>query len=255
MAQSPWPLFVVAVAAAWVALLRGHLSSQAHPASAVTTLAMWALMATAMMAPTAVPVLASLGELLGTGHRRNWWSFLGGYLAVWLAFATAATVAQVLLSRLDVIRHDGASGSPWFSAGLLGAAGLYQLTSWKRRCATECVAPMTFFLRHWRDGMVGAARMGVRHGLSCVGCCWALMLLAFVGGVSNIWFMVLGAGLMGLEKLPAVGARLTIPLGVLLLAAGAIVAITGADGPRATPHHQSTPVEGKETDGQVVPGG
>ena len=86
---------------------------------------------------------------------------------------------------------------------------------------------MTFLMRFWRDGASGALRLGLRHGITCVGCCWALMMLAFVGGVMNPWFMVGGSVLMVLEKLPAIQRRLTVPLGVVLLLAGVLTFVAG----------------------------
>jgi predicted metal-binding membrane protein len=91
---------------------------------------------------------------------------------------------------------------------------------------------MQFFFRHWRDGVAGGFKMGLRHGMTCVGCCWALMLLAFVGGLSNIWFMVLSAAVMAIEKFPVIGRRITLPLGVLITIWGVAVLaslFTGGD--------------------------
>lgn len=82
---------------------------------------------------------------------------------------------------------------------------------------------MQFFIRHWRDGVNGSFKMGLRHGVTCVGCCWALMLLAFVGGLTNIWFMVLSAAVMAIEKFPVIGRRITLPLGVLIIVWGVAV--------------------------------
>jgi len=79
---------------------------------------------------------------------------------------------------------------------------------------------MTFFMRFWRDGIVGGMKMGIRHGLTCIGCCWALMLLALAGGMSNVLFMVLSAAVMAIEKFPTIGKRVTKPLGVALLMGG-----------------------------------
>ena len=172
---------------------------------------------------------------------RPWWAFLGGYLLVWIGFAGVAAAAQLRLIDLDIIGHNGTSTSQVFSAIVLALAGAYQFTSLKRRCITECVNPMTYFLRHWRDGVVGGARMGVRHGVACLGCCWALMLLAFVGGIANIWFMALAAVVMAVEKVPAVSRFVTVPLGVVLIVASGVIAIaalTGGDGPHHPTDHQ-----------------
>lgn len=153
-------------------------------------LAMWALMTCAMMAPTAVPMLRALHEVAGRARAATWWGFLGGYLATWLAWSAAA--------------------------------GLYQFTRLKERCLTECLRPVTFLLAHWREGLRGGAAMGARHGATCVGCCWALMSLAFVGGAWSAASMAAMTALMVLEKAPAVGRRLAAPVGVALVAAAAL---------------------------------
>lgn len=208
------------MAAAWAALAavhgRGHSSSFGH------IVATWALMTLAMMAPTAVPVLASLLDVLKGRAGSRWWAFLGGYLAVWSGFAFGAALLQWWLLGLGLVDRHGQAGSR-LSATVLVVAGAYQFSAIKQRCLSECVSPMTFFLRHWRDGARGAVRMGLRHGATCVGCCWALMLLGFVGGLATWWLMPMATALMVVEKLPAVGRRVTVPLGSALMGAGVLV--------------------------------
>jgi predicted metal-binding membrane protein len=213
-------LFTVGVVGAWAWLALAHSGS--HGAVGLLRLvATWGLMTLAMMAPTAVPVLSSLLDVLRGRAGARWWGFLGGYLAVWAVFAVVVALVQWWLLGLGLVDRHG-QAVPRVSAAVLVAAGAYQFSSVKQRCLTECVSPMTFFLRHWREGTVGALRMGVRHGATCVGCCWALMLLGFVGGLATWWFMPLATALMVLEKLPGVGRRLTVPLGSALLVAGVL---------------------------------
>lgn len=239
---SPWPYLGAVVVLAWVLLLRHH-GVAGHPArsdhaDATTTVGMWVVMTVAMMVPTALPVLVSLRDISAAAGSRVWWAFLGAYLGIWLGFATAAATAQLVLIRHHVLGDDGASDARWFTAALLLLAGAYQLSALKQRCASECVHPMTFFWKHWRDGVGGGVRMGLRHGATCLGCCWALMLLAFVGGVTSIWFMVLSAAVMALEKLPRVGRFVTIPLAIALLLAGGVVAL-GPPADANPAHHPS----------------
>jgi predicted metal-binding membrane protein len=234
--------------AGWIVLLAGgHASHGAgsHSTDTGATTAMWLLMTAVMMAPTAVPMLATLNGVLGNASKRPWWAFLGAYLAVWACFAVAAAVAQRWLGRWELLSDGGTSASPVLTAGLLAGAGAYQLTSLKDRCLTECVNPMTFLLRWWRDGPLGGLRMGLRHGVSCVGCCWALMLLAFVGGVANVWFMVLSTALMAVEKLPSVARRLTVPLGAALICAAVVVLATASPSSSTSSdlHHATGVVE------------
>ena len=175
-----------------------------------------------MMSTTAVPVLQSLHSITQNATQLIWWAFVLGYSVIWFGFALAASSLQLMLGELNLLdAHMGLNKS--LSASLLITAGLYQFSSIKQRCQSECLAPMQFFLRHWRDGVSGGLKMGLRHGVTCVGCCWALMLLAFVGGLTNIWFMVLSAAVMAVEKFPVIGRRLTAPLGVLIIVWGVAV--------------------------------
>ena len=186
--------------------------------------AMWALMSAAMMAPTALPAFATYEDLARTGAETRFAALVGGYLAIWLGFSVFAAAAQMLLFGAGLIDPLGGSLSAALSAGLLALAGAYQFSPIKEACLSKCRAPLTFFMQHWDEGPL---RNGLRLGAVCLGCCWALMLLGFVGGVMNIAFMGLATILMVLEKLPEIGRWLTRPLGVALLAAAAWIAVTG----------------------------
>lgn len=182
---------------------------------------MWALMAAAMMAPTALPAFATY-EDLGRSTQVRFGALVAGYLIVWLGFSVLAGALQMALFGAGLVSAFGDSLSVWLSAGLLMIAGLYQFSPVKEACLSKCRAPLTFFMAHWDEGPL---RNGVRLGLVCLGCCWALMLLAFVGGVMNIAFMGLATLIMVIEKLPAYGRLLTRPLGAVLIAAGLFLAL------------------------------
>jgi predicted metal-binding membrane protein len=247
--MSPWPLFGLFVVACWWGVLRLHSSGGHHHGVSFTVLAlMWALMTLAMMAPTAVPVLATLRNVLQSEGMRRWWLFLSGYLMVWLAFSFVAAGLQRMLMALDLMASDG-TAVRWLGATVLVAAGVYQFSALKRRCLSECVAPMNWFLRHWRDGAAGACRMGVLHGATCLGCCWALMLLGFVGGLASVGFMAVAALLMVIEKLPAAASRLTIPLGVALVVAGVLWLVLA---PNSSHAHSNGSLQERTTNGTVV---
>jgi predicted metal-binding membrane protein len=111
--------------------------------------------------------------------------------------------------------------SPALSAALLLIAGVFQFTPLKRACLHACRSPLGFLLTDWRDGLGGAARMGVRHGLYCLGCCWALMALLFVGGAMNLLWIAALMLLVAMEKLAPKGEMLAKALGALMIAAGA----------------------------------
>ncbi|MEM9250486.1 MAG: DUF2182 domain-containing protein [Pseudomonadota bacterium] len=177
---------------------------------------MWALMSAAMMAPTAVPALTTYDDLSHAAETR-FGALVAGYLAVWFGFSVLAAGVQVGLFRLGLIGSFGQSVSVPLTMALLIGAGLYQFSALKAACLSRCRAPLTFFMQHWGESPF---RMGARMGLDCLGCCWALMLLAFVGGTMNLAFMGVALLLMTLEKLPDLGQPITRPLGGVLILAG-----------------------------------
>lgn len=231
VANSPWPLFMLSVGGGWWLLMQHHLStnSAVHSQAPSNVFLMWALMTLVMMSTTAFPVLMSLRNITRDATQLIWWAFVLGYSVVWLGFALVASSLQLTIAGLNFLdTHNGLNQS--LSSGLLIAAGMYQFSSLKQKCQSECIAPMQFFMRHWRDGVDGGFKMGLHHGATCLGCCWALMLLAFVGGLTNIWFMVLSAAVMAIEKFPVIGRRITLPLGVLITVWGVAVFVSSFAG-------------------------
>ncbi|MCA0872167.1 DUF2182 domain-containing protein [Seohaeicola saemankumensis] len=182
--------------------------------------AMWALMSAAMMSPTVLPALATYDDL-GHSTQTHMGRLVAGYLTVWLGFSVLAASAQLIGLRLGLLDPLGQSATRLLSAALLAGAGLYQFAPIKEACLSKCRSPMNFFMAHWDEG---AWRNGLRLGLVCLGCCWALMALAFVGGVMNLGFMAVATVIMILEKLPDIGRYVTRPLGVLLIAGAGLVA-------------------------------
>ncbi len=231
-----WSLLFVMQAAAptdvgWQAGGIGYLLSictlPASSAGYPATLAMWALMSMAMMAPTAFPAFRTYADLTRTDAAGavSFAALIGGYMSVWLGFSIVAAYLQMLLAGAGLLQDDGRSGSALLSGALLLIAGLYQFSSLKNACLSACQSPMAFFLGHWQPGLNGAVRLGLRLGAVCLGCCWALMLLAFVAGTMNLVFMGLAMVLMTLEKLPDIGGKLSMPLGVFLCMSGAVVTV------------------------------
>lgn len=185
---------------------------------------MWALMSAAMMAPTFVPTLKTYEDLsaarIGSATGFAW--LLGGYVSVWLGFSALAAALQFAAAQSGLMIEDQLA-SRGLSAALLLGAGAYQFTQLKESCLSQCRAPLMFFMQHWDRGPL---RNGVRLGLVCIGCCWALMLLGFVGGTMNLLWMGGATLLMTLEKLPEIGRVITRPLGAMLILAGAFMALT-----------------------------
>ncbi|WP_374653751.1 DUF2182 domain-containing protein [Dongia sp.] len=192
---------------------------------------MWALMSLGMMLPTSAPTLRRFAILARQDRDARpglqFLIFLSAYVAVWLGFALAAAALQVLLARVAPAQVMPArfmpGAEPLLAAALLAGAGLYQFSRLKHACLVRCRHPMTFFMMHWRGGPGGAFFMGWKHGLDCLGCCWALMLLSLIGGTMNLAWMGFGMILMALEKLAGAGRFVTIPLGLILIAAAGFV--------------------------------
>ena len=185
---------------------------------------MWVLMSMAMMLPTALPAFAAYDDLGQSAAETAPLVLIAGYLTVWWGFSLLAAAGQMALFGLDLVSSFGDSRSTWLSAGLLAAAGAYQFSAFKESCLSKCRAPLTFFMENWSDG---PWRMGLKLGATCVGCCWALMLLAFVGGVMSLAFMGVATVIMTLEKLPEIGRWLNRPLGFALLAGAGWMSVSG----------------------------
>ncbi|WP_019955095.1 DUF2182 domain-containing protein [Yoonia vestfoldensis] len=184
---------------------------------------MWGLMAAAMMLPSALPAFATHDDL-GRQTGVPFWPLVAGYGVVWALFSLIAAAMQLVLYRYGLISAIGDSLSVSLTAGLLMGAGLYQFSPVKEACLAKCRQPLTFFMQHWDEGPF---RNGLRLGAVCLGCCWALMLLAFVGGVMNLAFMGIATLIMVGEKMDSVGRYVTRPLGFVLMA-GACGFLLGA---------------------------
>ena len=200
------------------------------PGHAFFVFVMWWVMMVAMMLPSAAPMVllfSALKRSRGESEALPYQSpaFVAGYLAVWGAFSLAAVGVQWQLERLDILSPDMRLMSTPAAAGLLVAAGLYQLTPIKRACLSQCRSPAALLARYWRPGALGAFRMGVQHGRFCLGCCWFLMLLLFVGGIMNVWWIAGLALYVAVEKLGPAGGRLSLITGAALAASGVLLAV------------------------------
>ncbi|MEO6238683.1 MAG: DUF2182 domain-containing protein [Vicinamibacterales bacterium] len=190
--------------------------------------AMWAVMMTGMMLPSATPMILLAADAAprgGAGARGRRTSLLAaGYVCVWSLFSVGATALQWCLAQLLLITPMMEVSSRRAGALFLVVAGIYQWTPWKRACLTGCQSPLAFLMRRWRSGAWGAFRMGVEHGGYCVGCCWALMLLLFAGGVMNLAVIAALTAFVAFEKLSPSGLQSARVSGVLLIAAAAWMA-------------------------------
>jgi predicted metal-binding membrane protein len=192
----------------------------------------WMLMLSAMMLPTALPVLSILRQMTARRRRGGWYVGLAaaGYLAAWAGFGVAAHGADVAVGAA-VERSAWLVFNGWvLGAAVLSLAGLFQFSDLKRRCLERCHSPLAEVTTHWhgRRPAREAWALGLAHGAFCVGCCWALMLIMFVVGSGNLGWMMLIGLVMAAEKNLPWGRRLSAPLGAALLASSAAVIVVHA---------------------------
>lgn len=196
-------------------------------------LAMWWVMMVAMMVPSAAPMILLYARVNRHAQKKGQMSegvvptawFALGYLLAWLAFSAAATALQWAGEQLGLLHAMTMwSLNKWLSASLLVAAGVYQLSPLKDICLRYCRSPAAYLSRNWRKGQLGALRMGLKHGLYCVGCCWFLMALLFVGGIMNLVWIAALAIFVLIEKLAPGGGWIARGAGVAMVAGGIYVA-------------------------------
>lgn len=186
--------------------------------------AMWAIMMAAMMLPSILPMLSAFTRYCRRDPKASHWHslwFSGGYLAVWIGFSVLLTGLQWLFHGLAWLSPMMESSQPGVAAAIFILAGAYQFSNVKNACLQHCRTPFGYLLNEWRPGKAGALRMGFNHGLSCLGCCWAQMLIMFSVGVMNIYGMLLISLLVLLEKASPIHSRkFSYGGGVLFLLCG-----------------------------------
>jgi predicted metal-binding membrane protein len=192
--------------------------------------AMWVVMMIGMMLPTIAPTLLLYASALrrsgASSPSRNVYSLAAGYLCVWVLFSTAATVLQRLLTEVLLLTPMMEMASPEAAGALLLVAGIYQFTPLKHECLRSCHSPLAVVAQHYRPGGAGAFRAGLKHGLHCLGCCWALMLLLFAGGVMNLYVIATITALVLVEKVTPAGIRAAGVAGSSLIGLGLWLLLT-----------------------------
>jgi len=188
-------------------------------------LATWVVMMAAMMLPSAAPMILMFDAIQAGRSRQGrstvpTWVFVGGYLVVWGTFGLVAYAAALLAGRLSDGSPDLAMLAPRIGGAVIVAAGIYQLTPLKQACLSKCRTPTQFVLTSWRDGLLGAFRMGLGHGAYCLGCCWLLFVILFPLGIMNVAAMAVVALLVLAEKTLPVGQRISQLIGVALIGVG-----------------------------------
>ena len=189
-----------------------------------TAFAMWAVMMVAMMLPSAAPMIllhARIDKVPTPGRRLlHTLLFTLSYLLVWLLFSALAALAQAFLVDRGLVSAASLRlGEPMLLAAFLAGAAFYQLSPAKAACLRQCQSPIHFVMRFWKPGVAGTLRLGLVHGLYCVGCCWGMMLLLFVAGVMNLAWVAVLAALVLLEKLAPPAWHVSKLLAALMLAA------------------------------------
>ena len=205
------------------------VTAGAAQAIALTVLMWWTMMI-GMMVPSAAPMILLFGnvqrrQLAAESPRLRVALFTAGYLAICAAFSVLAAVAQLALTKLALLAPLDLTVTAWLGAVLVALAGVYQLTPLKNACLRRCRSPAEFLSSHWRRGNAGAFRMGIEHGLYCVGCCWLLMSLLFVVGVMHLVWVAVIAVFVLIKKLVPQGETTAKINGVALLALALFLAL------------------------------
>ena len=192
---------------------------------------MWTIMMVGMMVPSAAPHTLMYAAIVRKAAREGTplaptMVFIGGYLVIWTIFSVGATTVQWAFHQTALLSPMMVTTSIGLGAGILMAAGIYQLTPWKEACLDHCRSPVHFISQHWKPGVAGSFRMGLEHGVFCLGCCWALMGLLFVGGVMNFVWIAGIALFVFLEKVLPFGARGGRLAGALMILMGGTVLVS-----------------------------
>lgn len=206
------------------------MTSAWSPVQAALMVTMWAVMMAAMMLPSAVPMVLTYDRLDGSSAQCQDGSaalFVAGYALVWSGFAVAAAGFQWVLQTMALVDGMGEATQRGLAGLLLIGAGAFQFSPVKRRSLGVCRTPMGFLTTSWRDGRSGALRMGLHHGSLCLRCCWALMILLFVLGVMNLFWVALLAIFVLAEKVSRRGEAISAIGGVVMIAWGVGAVLAG----------------------------
>jgi predicted metal-binding membrane protein len=193
---------------------------------------MWWVMMVAMMLPSATPTLLLFAQVnrkekMGGRPYVPTAAFAAGYIAIWGGFSAFAAGLQWGLERRGLLSAMKVTPGIWLGAAILIAAGIWQLTPVKTVCLRHCRSPLSFLSNSWRSGCLGAFRMGLEHGTYCLGCCWFLMALLFVGGIMNLYWVLGLAVLVLIEKTMPMGHWLGRIVGAGLVTWGVLLITLG----------------------------
>jgi predicted metal-binding membrane protein len=240
-------LLVLAVLA-WLVLVRQAGRGMDGEAASVLTmgmaaplfLAVWVVMMVAMMFPTAAPMILLFARVSASRRARGGpfvptWVFVTGYLLVWLAFGALAYVLAAAAESAAVGSAALSANAGRTGGAVIVLAGLHQLSPLKRVCLKHCRSPLDFVLSHWRDGYTGALRMGLAHGVYCLGCCWLLFVILFPLGMTNVGAMALVTLLVFAEKVLPFGPQARLLAALVMVLYGGLAVVQPAFLPTTMP--------------------
>ena len=242
--------------ATWLVLIQWMAGMDAGPGTNLGTFGwffgVWLTMMAAMMLPAVAPMVllfARVSQQRAAQGRASVpvWVFVLGYLAVWATFGVVAYGIYAVVAALEggVLAWDRAGA--YVAGGAVAAAGVYQLTPLKSICLRHCRGPMHFMLHRWREGRLGALRMGVDHGAYCVGCCWGLMLALFAVGVMSVFWMAAVTAAVFVEKVIPYGDRASRVIAVALVAFGIWIAVSPETVPGLTDPQDASMMQSEMT--------
>lgn len=221
-------------AGSWFAMMQAFCRTLPEGAwsfsAAAVTASMWGAMTLAMMLPGASPMILTYAEIAETAARKGErivspLVIAAGYASTWLAFSLLATVMQIVFVRAALLDTGITSATGVLAGAIFIGAGVYQFSAIKHACLTHCQNPLPFFFTNWATTPGGVFRLGIKQGLYCLGCCWAMMLVMFAVGVMNVAWMAGLATVMTIEKLQT-GRRFAHGVGVALIVAGMGIAVS-----------------------------
>ena len=227
-------LLIAAPASSWFATVQALCRTLPEGAwsfsAAAVTASMWSAMTLAMMLPSASPMILTYAEIAETAARKSErivspLVIAAGYASVWLVFSLLATVIQIVLTRAALLNTGITSASGILAGAIFIGAGAYQFSALKHACLSHCQNPFPFFFTNWATTPGGVFRLGVKQGLYCLGCCWAMMLVMFAVGVMNVAWMAGLAAVMTIEKL-LTGRRFAHGVGVVLIVVGTGISVS-----------------------------
>jgi predicted metal-binding membrane protein len=233
------PLILAAIAGAWLLAIVAQITGSGklihHDTLIEGSLPIWVAlllfvlawqaMIAAMMLPSSLPLMRMFATASANQPNRGavMTAFLGGYVAIWTLFGIAAFSGDIVVHRL-VDRWSWLAAHPWLIAGgVLALAGIFQFSKLQYACLTKGRLPGFYLMQHYRRGTAAAFALGRDHGLFCVGCCWALMLVSFAAGFANLWWMAALTALMVYEKIGTNGKRIVPAVGVVLIIWAALI--------------------------------